>query len=225
MTHPTSAMIFAAGFGTRMGPLTRDLPKPMVPLGGRPMIDHAIDLLEGAGITRIVANTHYLADRMTPHLVARGVAIAHEPGPILDTGGGLRAALPLLDDGPVITLNPDTLWLDQNPITALKEAWRPDMQALLMMVDPASVVGGTKGGDFSLEHGEIRRNGPFLYGGAQIIQPAGLSQIEGEVFSLNRYWDHLASNGPLHGITHQGRWCDIGTPEGLARAEGVLNHV
>ncbi|MCV6594374.1 MAG: nucleotidyltransferase family protein [Silicimonas sp.] len=220
-----SAMIFAAGFGTRMGPLTRDLPKPMVPLGGAPMIDHTIKLLRAAGITRIVANTHYLSDRITPHLTAQDVITNHEAGEILDTGGGLRAALPLLGSGPVITINPDALWLGPNPVDTLLDAWREDMQALLLLVEGHHAIGRTGGGDFALTDGQLSRGGPHVYGGAQILRPERLGEIDDAAFSLNRYWDHLAASGPLHGTRHPGRWCDIGTPEGLRLAEEALAHV
>lgn len=225
MTALPPAMIFAAGFGTRMGSLTRDLPKPMVPLAGRPMIDHAIDLLRDAGVTRIVANAHYLADRLIPHLEEREVIVSHEKDVILDTGGGLRAALPLLGDEPVITVNPDALWLGGNPIRALLGGWQDHMRALLVLVDQSRATGNASQGDFSLEQGEIRRNGPYFYGGAQIIRMDRLTNIPDDVFSLNRYWDHLADTAPLHGIVHEGRWFDIGTPEGLSLAERALADV
>ena len=225
MSRPTAAMIFAAGFGTRMGDLTRNVPKPMVPLGGRPMVDHAIDLLRGAGIRHIVANAHYKAEVLIPHLESRGVIITHEEGRILDTGGGLLSALPHLPDGPVITLNPDALWLGTNPIKALLQTWQAEMQALLMLVAPPDSSGRDHNGDFSLEHGEIHRNGPYTYGGAQIIRTERLAEIDGPVFSLNRYWDHLAQSGPLNGVVHQGGWHDLGNPESLAKAEQALAHV
>lgn len=220
-----AAMIFAAGFGTRMGTLTRDLPKPMLPLAGRPMIDHAVDLVRQAGIGRIVSNTHYLADRIVPHLESMGVVTLTEHPRILDTGGGLKAALPQLGAGPVVTLNPDAAWSGPNPVQTLLNAWRPQMQALMMLV-PLKRAGTTRQtGDFSLEHGLIRRNGPYIYTGAQIIRTGRLAEIADPVFSLNRYWDLLAEDGPIHGIVYPGRWCDIGHPEGLAQAERMLTSV
>ena len=217
----TAAMIFAAGFGTRMGALTRDTPKPMLPLAGRPMIDHAIDLLNAGGVTHIVANTHYLPDRIEPHLVSMGITICPED-PILETGGGLRAALPLLGSGPVITLNPDVAWQGPNPVQMLRKAWRDDMQALLMLVDVEKALGTVPPGDFSLEHGEIRRNGPYRYTGLQMLRTDRLSEIDAIAFSLNAYWDLLAHDAPLNGIVYPGTWCDIGHPEGLAQANRLL---
>lgn len=225
MTRPSGAMIFAAGFGTRMGALTRETPKPMLPLAGRPMIDHAVDLVREAGISRIVANTHHLHDRIAPHLADLGVTVSREAPDILETGGGLRAALPLLDPGPVVTLNPDAAWTGPNPVRALLDAWRPGMQALLMLVPLDRARTTRVDGDFSLEQGEVRRKGPFLYSGAQILSTDRLGEIPGPAFSLNAYWDLLAASGPVHGLVHAGDWCDIGHPAGLDEAERMLADV
>lgn len=222
---PTAAMIFTAGFGTRMGELTRELPKPMVPVGDRPMIAHAIDLLRDAGIEKIVANTHYLPDRIEPYLRDQGVEVHRETPDILDTGGGLRAAGTLLGKGPVITINPDALWLGANPVHQLLEAWRPGMQALLALVPKERARGISGSGDFSLESGRIRRKGPHFYGGAQIIETALLDRIDASVFSLNAYWDMLATLGDLHGLAYRGAWFDIGNPAGLAAANERLRNV
>ncbi|MEP0641207.1 MAG: NTP transferase domain-containing protein, partial [Roseobacter sp.] len=153
MTFP--AMIFSAGFGTRMGPLTKDMPKPMVPLAGRPMIDYAVDLLRDAGVRQIVANTHYLPSKIEPHLSALDIEAIREDPEILDTGGGLKAALPLFDEDIVVTLNPDAAWLGPNPIKRLIQAWRPEMQALLLLVPMVDASTTRTTGDFSLEQGEI----------------------------------------------------------------------
>ena len=221
MTRPTSAMIFAAGFGTRMGHLTAKTPKPMVELGGEPMIARTIRLLREAGIERIVANTHYLAEVIEPYLHAYGVTTVREEPAILETGGGLKAALAYLGDGAVITINPDGLWLGQNPVCTLLDAWRPEMNALLLLADPKRTFGSASTGDFSLKDGLIARNGPHVYSGAQIIDPSRLHEIEADAFSLNLYWDLLALNQPLAGAVHDGPWCDIGNPEGLKLAEGM----
>lgn len=225
MTRPTVALIFAAGLGTRMGALTRDTPKPMLPLNGAPMIDHAIGLLRAAGIDRIFANTHYLHDRIAPHLAARGVTAIHETPEVLETGGGLRNALPRLGPGPVITVNSDAIWLGPNPISALLQAWGPGMSALLHLVplSQAHCTGPT--GDFSLEQGEITRKGPYRYTGAQIVDPSRLDEIPDRVFSLNAYWNLLAASGPLHGLSYDGDWCEAGDPAGLATAERLLADV
>lgn len=220
-----AAMIFAAGFGTRMGELTRSTPKPMLPLAGRPMIDHAIDLVRNAGIVRVVANTHYLADQIEPHLVQRDVVAVRETPEILETGGGLKAALPHLGADPVVTLNPDAAWTGSNPISTLLNAWRPEMSALLLLIPLTNALTDRSDGDFSLENGELRRKGSFLYTGAQIIRTDCLAEIAEESFSLNLYWDLLSRTGPIHGVLHQGGWCDIGHPEGLTAAERMLKNV
>lgn len=214
-----AAMIFAAGFGTRMGELTRHMPKPMLSLAGRPLIDYSIDHLRNAGVTTIVANTHYLAERIEPHLETAGIKISNETT-ILETGGGLSAALPLLGTNPVITVNPDVAWKGQNPVVQLLENWRDDMQALLMLVPSPQ---GSKADDFSLEQGEIRRNGGFRYTGLQMIRTDGLASIKDTAFSLNVYWDQLAASGPIHGCVYDGRWLDVGTPQGLCDAETLIN--
>ncbi|MGR3514705.1 MAG: nucleotidyltransferase family protein [Paracoccaceae bacterium] len=206
---PDTAMIFAAGFGTRMGDLTQDTPKPMLPVNGRPMIDHSIDLLRAAGIQRIVANTHYLPEALTAHLKTRDVQPVHETD-ILDTGGGLKAAQPLLGYGPVITMNPDAVWTGPNPVNRLLETWTPDMSGLLMLTDA-----GKSDDDFSLEQGQIRRKGPFRYTGLQVIRTDLLRDMNCSVFSLNAYWDRLLSSHVLHGTLFPGTWTDIGTKEAL----------
>lgn len=222
---PASAMIFAAGLGTRMGDLTRDTPKPMLHLAGRPMIDHAVDLVRGAGIARIVANTHYLAPRIEPHLHALGVTVLREEPDILETGGGLKAALPRLDGDPVVTFNPDAAWTGPNPIRALLDHWRPEMQALLLLVPLSRARTNRTDGDFTIDGCRITRGGNFLYTGAQILRTDRLAEIPDRAFSLNRYWDLLGQTSPLHGVVHDGGWCDIGTPEGLAEAETMLADV
>lgn len=225
MTKISSAMIFAAGFGKRMGALTSDTPKPLIPIAGRPMIDHTIDFLRDAGISRIVANAHYLSDQMSAHLKARDVLVSLEDGQILDTGGGLRAALPLLDDGPVITINPDAIWLGSNPVADLLSAWGQSMRALLLLVPCEHAHGTNNSGDFSLEHGKIARKGPFIYGGAQVIKTNELHKLPSDAFSLNAYWDHLSKSCDLNGVSYMGDWCDIGTPDGLSLAEAMIADV
>lgn len=214
-----AAMIFAAGFGTRMGELTKATPKPMLPLAGRPMVDHAIDHLKTAGISQIVANTHYLPEKITPHLHSVGLKTIHEDT-ILETGGGLRAALPSLGTNPVITMNPDVVWSGLNPVSILLEAWQEEMVALLMLVPSPE---GCQTDDFNLEIGELRRSGPFRYTGLQMLRTDWLLEMRDPVFSLNLYWDHLIERGPVHGCVYPGTWQDVGTPDGLQDAEKMLN--
>jgi MurNAc alpha-1-phosphate uridylyltransferase len=221
MTLPL--MIFAAGFGTRMGALTADRPKPMLEIAGRTMIDRAIDVGEAAGCAPILANTHYLADVITPTLAARGIGISHEPV-ILDTGGGLKAALPRLGDGQVATLNPDVAWSGANPLLhLLATPWPEDAGAILLLIPEDRALGRSGPGDFGLgEDGRLSRKGAFVYSGTQIIDAAAVRATPGEVFSLNATWTALAAERRLYGTVYPGRWCDAGSPEGLRAADALL---
>ena len=220
--RPRSMMIFAAGFGTRMGALTRDLPKPMLPVAGRPMIDSAISLAREAGLERVVTNTHYLAERLEPHLRAQDVHISREETDILDTGGGLKAARPLLLPGPVVTMNPDAGWRGPNPVTLLLEHWRDEDDALLLVVPMARALGRKGGGDFTLTDDLLSRVGDHVYCGTQILRPALLDAIPDRVFSLNRVWDGLIADNRLRAVEYPGEWCDIGHPEGLEIASRMM---
>lgn len=222
MSLPRTGMIFCAGFGRRMGPLAKDRPKPMVTLGGETMVSRAARLLRSAGIARLVANTHHLRPVIEPHLEDLGVAISREEGRILDTGGGLKAARPLLGDGPVVTLNPDIAWQGENPVETLLSAWRDDMDALLLLV-PAERTLRDRPADFRFEAGSIPgRPGDYVYTGAQIIRPELTDAIDEDVFSLNLLWNRLIAEGRLSATLYPGEWRDIGTPEGLAEAEATL---
>ncbi|WP_135450074.1 MULTISPECIES: nucleotidyltransferase family protein [Tabrizicola] len=225
---PFPLMIFAAGFGTRMGALTADRPKPLIPVAGRALIDHALETARGAGADRIVVNTHYRADQMAAHLAGRGVMISHEPGPILETGGGLKAALPLLGPGPVAVLNSDGIWTGNNPLDQLAAAWDGTAMDALLLLLPAeqTLAHGTKG-DFALDpDGRISRGAggeDHVYIGAHVLNPDCLDRIEEQVFSLNRAWDDLIARGRAFGIVHRGTWCDVGHPAGIAAAEALLH--
>ncbi|TCM79995.1 nucleotidyltransferase family protein [Rhodovulum steppense] len=221
---PDALMLFAAGFGTRMGALTADRPKPLIAVAGRALIDHALDLATDAGIARIVVNTHYRAEQLHAHLSGRGVAISHEAGAILDTGGGLRKALPLLGADTVFTLNSDAIWTGPNPLRRLADAWDPDrMDALLLLVAADAARGYRGTGDFALDaEGRVSRAGPSVYTGAQIVRTDLLGDIAEETFSLNRVWDRAIAAGRLFGVLHAGGWCDVGHPGGIAEAEAML---
>ena len=202
-------MIFAAGLGTRMGALTLTRPKPLLEVAGRPLIDHALALALEAGVARIVVNTHAHAGQVRAHLarVAPEVRVSHEPER-LETGGGLKRALPLLGVGPVLTLNADMVWRGPNPLTLLGAAWRPGDRALLLLL-PRAARGGAAAAD-------------FVYAGAGIIDPAAVAEFPGEVFSLNPVWDRLGAEGTLRGVVYPGGWVDVGRPEGIALAEEEL---
>lgn len=220
-------MLFAAGFGTRMGALTASRPKPLIPVAGRPLIDHALSLADGAGITRIVANTHYLPDQIATHLAPRGIALSHETPAILETGGGLKAALPLLGGNPVLTLNTDAVWTGANPLSQLITAWdAARMDGLLLLLPAPQATGHTGTGDFLMDaDGRLTRadGAPgAVYLGAQMLRTDGLSHIGETSFSLNLLWDRMIAEGRLFGVIHHGGWCDVGRPEGIAQAESLL---
>ncbi len=217
-------MIFAAGFGTRMGALTAHRPKPMLELAGRRMIDRAIDIGLDAGCAPIVVNTHYRADIIRPVLEERGVAISHEDPKILDTGGGLKHALPRLGDGIVATLNPDAAWLGPNPLAALEDApWPDDAGALLLIVPRARVHARTAPGDFDrATDGRLTRGDGYVYTGAQLIRSDAVARIPAKAFSLNSVWNALAAEGSLYGQVYEGEVCDVGHPDGLALADRLI---
>ncbi|MEO6299702.1 MAG: nucleotidyltransferase family protein [Paracoccaceae bacterium] len=220
-------MLFAAGFGNRMGALTRDRPKPLIDVVGRSLLDHALALADEAGITRRVANLHYRGAQLADQLKDRNVAPSWESAEILETGGGLRNALPLLGSGPVMTLNTDAVWSGTNPLAELSQNWDDArMSALLLLVPLQSAVGHTGTGDFLMAaDGRITRASGqpgLVYVGAQIVDPAGLHDIPQSVFSLNVLWDRLIAEGRAFGILHDGAWCDVGRPEGIALAEAML---
>ena len=222
-----AAMLFAAGFGTRMGALTKDRPKPLIDVAGCPLIDHALDLIEPMRLQRVVANAHYHADQLARHLIPKGVLLSREAPNILETGGGLRAALPLLGSGPVFTLNSDAIWVGPNPLQMLRDHWDPDqMDALLMCVPADQALGHTGPGDFIRDEiGRITRGAGLVYGGAQILKTDGLNDFTEDAFSLNILWDRMLRNRRLFALSYPGRWCDVGRPEGIALAEGLIADV
>lgn len=225
---PDAVMLFAAGFGTRMGALTAACPKPLIRVAGQPLIDHALTLADAAGIARKVANLHYLPEQLAAHLAARGdVAVSLEEDEILETGGGLRKALPLLGSGAVFTLNTDAVWTGDNPLAQLRDAWDPARMDVLQLLLPAAQATGHSGtGDWLMDaEGRLRRamGAPgFVYLGAQILKTDRLSEIPDRVFSLNRLWDLSIAEGRAFGIVHHGGWCDVGRPEGITQAEALL---
>ncbi|MEW9920509.1 nucleotidyltransferase family protein [Marimonas sp. MJW-29] len=217
-------MMFAAGFGTRMKDLTKERPKPLIEVAGKPLIDHALGLASEARCAPIVANLHYKAEMLEKHLAPLGVTTITEAPDILDTGGGLRNALPLLGASTVVTMNTDTIWAGPNPIAMLKHAWQPDrMDGLLICVPLDSAVGHAGSGDFLISETGLLERGPgAVYGGIQIIKTDLLQTIEEEIFSLNLLWDRILSAGRLFGLSYPGKWCDVGHPAGIELAEEML---
>lgn len=217
-------MMFAAGFGSRMKELTQDKPKPLIPVAGKPMIDHALELARAGDAAPIVANLHYKATMLETHLNPLGVQTIVEEPDILETGGGLRNALPLLGSSPVITMNADAIWAGPNAINMLRAAWSPDvMDGLLICVPTGSAVGHEGSGDFMLsETGRIERGPGTVYGGIQIMKTGLLHAIPEAKFSLNLVWDMMLRSERLFGLSYPGKWCDVGHPGGIALAEDML---
>jgi MurNAc alpha-1-phosphate uridylyltransferase len=223
-------MLFAAGFGTRMGALTANRPKALIPVAGRALIDHALAIADQAGAAPRVANLHYLGGQIAQHLSGRDVALSWERHIILETGGGLRAALPLLGPEPVMTLNTDAVWTGFNPLIQLANIWDDaSMDALLLLLPAAQARGYVGAGDFLVDaKGRLSRaNGApgTVYLGAQILRTDSLADVPESVFSLNRVWDGMIGEGRAYGVIHQGGWCDVGRPAGIAEAEAMLADV
>jgi MurNAc alpha-1-phosphate uridylyltransferase len=217
-------MLFAAGFGTRMGALTADRPKPLIPVAGRALIDHALDLAEAAGAEPVVVNLHYRSEQIREHLAGRAVTFSEE-AEILETGGGLRHALGHLGKGPVFTLNSDAVWTGENPLMQLEAAWDgARMDGLLLVAPSGAARGHGARADFALApDGRLTRcETGVVYLGAQILATGGLAAIGERVFSLNRLWDRMIAEGRLYGVVHAGGWCDVGRPETIAEAEAML---
>lgn len=223
---PKALMIFAAGFGTRMGALTADRPKPLIEVAGKTLLDHA--LAQALPGLRIVVNVHYLAAQIHHHLAQRPeVLISDESPEILETGGGLRAALPLLAADPVFVLNSDGVWTGENPLQQLAAAWDSSRMDVLLLLLPAPRFTGHHGtGDFVMAaDGRLERaqGRPGLtYIGAHISRTGGLADIEQKSFSLNVLWDKAITEGRAYGLIHNGGCADVGRPEGVALAEKLL---
>jgi len=232
MTAPTRAMVLAAGLGLRMRPITAALPKPLVAVGGRTMLDRALDHLVRAGVGDAVVNVHYLPGMIVDHLQGRRaprIAVSREDA-LLETGGGVAKALPLLGDAPFYVVNADIVWLDgaRPALLRLADSWDAGrMDALLLLHPREAAVGYDGAGDFSLAPGGgvRRRDGaaaPYVFTGVQILHPRRLEGAPADAFSLNLLYDAAIARGRLFGLAHDGAWLHIGTPAGLARAEAAL---
>tara|TARA_B100000780_G_scaffold270211_1_gene229742 strand:+ start:244 stop:903 length:660 start_codon:yes stop_codon:yes gene_type:complete len=218
-------MLFAAGFGTRMKHLTADQPKPLVKVSGKALIDHTLEIARGIAPETILANLHYLPHMLVEHLADTGVQTILETPEILETGGGLRNALPILGDAPVITMNTDTIWSGPNPVKMVLDAWNPSqMDALLVCVPVSKTVGYSGNGDFEIDaNSRLLRGNSSVYGGVQIIKTDRLAAVSETAFSLNVIWNQMLKDERLFGINYTGNWCDVGHPDGIKLAEGMLN--
>jgi MurNAc alpha-1-phosphate uridylyltransferase len=231
---PRAAMVLAAGRGERMRPLTDRLPKPLVPVAGKPLLDHVLDRLAAAGVERAVVNVHYLADQIERHLVGRiapRIAISDERQALLDTGGGVVKALPALGHEPFFHVNSDTIWIDgvTPNLSRLAEAFDPaQMDAMLLLAPVAGSIGYSGRGDFLMAaDGRLTRRAerevaPFVYAGAAILRPELFKDAPAGAFSLTRRFDWAAESGRLHGPRLEGVWMHVGTPAAIAQAEAAI---
>lgn len=237
MTGPTTAMVLAAGLGTRMRPLSSDRPKALVEVGGRPLIDHMIDRLLEAGVRRVVVNVHAFADRLEAHLKARwgglDLEISDEREELLDTGGGLKRARPLLGEGPLFVANIDSVWIERGPpaLAKLATEWRSQtMDALLLLTPTDQALGFDGPGDFFMDaegrltprRGLGAATAPWAYVGVQILAPDRIYASTETVFGLYPFWAGLAPAGRLHGRALEGEWMHVGDPQAREAAERRL---
>ncbi len=233
MTVIKRAMVLAAGFGVRLRPITDTTPKPMVRVLGRTLIDRTIDRLKDGGVETVVVNTHHLGEVVHAHLEKRDdlEILFSEEDPILETGGGIAHALPLLGDEPFFACNGDTLWLNglQNALERMLRHWDADkMDALLMLHSTVDAYGYDGLGDFSVDPlGLLARRpecevSPYLFTGVQILHPRLFKGAPQGAFSLNLLYDRAMENDRLYGIVHDGEWFHVGTPDALAEAESYM---
>jgi MurNAc alpha-1-phosphate uridylyltransferase len=231
---PNSAMVLAAGLGTRMRPYNGHVPKPLVEVGGKSLIDYSLDRLADAGVERVVVNVHHLADVLERHLAPRQrpqIVISDERGALLGTGGGIAKALPQLGDAPFFLVNSDTVWLDGVKPNFLRLASafdRDTMDALLLLAPTTSSIGYSGRGDYAMSpDGRLRRRRenqvvPFVYAGAAILSPVLFADAPAGAFGLTSLFDRAGEAGRLFGMRLEGVWMHVGTPEAVAAAEAAL---
>ncbi len=234
MSSPTRAMIMAAGLGTRMRPLTGDRPKPLVEVGGKALIDHAIDRLIAAGVTTIVVNLHYKADMLKAHLAERKdveIRLSEETDGLLGTGGGVVKALAQFGGEPFYIHNSDTIWVEGygTALERMKTRWDPlRMDALLLMAPMVTALGYEGIGDFIMDpDGHLSRVppgrvSPFAYPGVQIVHPRLFDKAPSGGFSTNIVWDQAIEKERLFGVRLDGVWIHVGTPQAVAEADAYL---
>jgi MurNAc alpha-1-phosphate uridylyltransferase len=233
-TRPARAMVLAAGLGLRMRPLTDRMPKPLVQVAGRPLLDHVLDKLAEAGVREAVVNVHYLPDQIIDHVAAREaphVIISDEREIVLGTGGGVVKALPLLGDAPFFHVNADTMWIDgvRPNLARLAEAFDPERMDILLLMSPTtSSIGYQGAGDYAMAaDGTLRKRKehhvvPFVYAGAAIMSPAIFADAPQGAFSLTKMFDRAEDEGRLYGLRMDGVWMHVGTPDAIAAAEDAF---
>ena len=227
-------MVLAAGIGMRMRPLTDRMPKPLVHVGGRALIDHVLDRLADAGVERAVVNVHHFADQIEHHLNGRQrppVTISDERERLLDTGGGIVKSLAALGDDPFFVVNADTIWIEgvRPNFHRLAAAFDPaTMDGLLLLAPTATSIGYEGRGDFALAaDGRLRRRGereivPFVYAGAGILAPSLFENAPTAPFSVTRLFERAEAQSRLHGLRLEGLWMHVGTPAAIAEAEAAI---
>jgi MurNAc alpha-1-phosphate uridylyltransferase len=234
MKTPRRAMVLAAGLGTRMRAFNGQVPKPLVRVGGKALIDHVLDRLADIGVERAVINVHHLADQIERHLQARReprILISDERGELLGTGGGVVKALTWLGDAPFFHVNSDTIWIDgvKPNLGRLAQAFRPaHMDALLLLAPTATSIGYAGRGDFAMApDGRLTWRGerdvvPFVYAGAAILSPTLFRNAPAGAFPLTAVWERAAEAGRLYGLRLEGVWMHVGTPEAVTAAEAAI---
>jgi MurNAc alpha-1-phosphate uridylyltransferase len=233
--HVNTAMIMAAGKGTRMMPLTADRPKPLVEVGGVALLDHVLDHLRDAGVGKIVVNAHYLADQVEAHLAAHAtdfdVSISDERDLLRDTGGGLVQALPMISDDPFICVNADNWWTNdgENAISRLMAHWDAARMDVLMLLVPLATAYNSQGiGDFNMDaDGRLSRRvgdapAPYVWTGIQLLSKKVIIHPPSDVFSTNVFWDRAIADGRCMGLVHEGMWFDVGYPAAITATEERL---
>ena len=232
---PDTAMVMAAGKGTRMMPLTADRPKPLVKVAGTTLLDHVLDQLRSAGVGKIVVNVHYLPDQIEAHLAAHAadfaVTISDERELLRDTGGGLIQALPKIGADPFYCVNADNWWVDEggNALIDMAKAFDAERMDVLMLVVPFERAGNTEGlGDFDMDpdgrlsRGGPRRQRPYVWTGIQMMSKAVVCDPPQDVFSTNIFWDRAIAKGRCYGLVHDGQWYDVGYPAAIGMTEAAL---
>lgn len=230
-----TAMVMAAGLGKRMRPLTATTPKPLIQVAGKALLDHTLDKLGEAGVTKAIVNVHYLADALEAHLARRtgdvNITVSNERSELLETGGGVAKALPLIEADPFYVLNSDVLWVDgpSDTLRLLASRWDSDkMDGLLLVVPQARAHCHGGRGDFHMDGaGRLTRRektkiAPFVYSGIQLVSKKLFDEAPDGPFSTNILWDRAMDEDRLYGLAHQGLWFDVGTPPAIKKTEAML---
>jgi MurNAc alpha-1-phosphate uridylyltransferase len=231
---PATAMVLAAGLGLRMRPITEKIPKPLVEVAGKTLLDHVLDKLVAIGVEKTVVNVHYLPDQIIRHVADRQhprIVISDERNEILGTGGGVVKALPQLGDQPFFHMNADTMWIDgvRPNLARLAEAFDPARMDMLMLMAPtASSIGYDGRGDYtmsadgSLHKRKEKQIAPFVYAGAAIMSPQLFASAPAGEFGLPKLFDDAEEAGRLFGLRLEGTWMHVGTPDAITEAERAV---